>query len=59
MKFSLEKLIPTRKEFLMQIEAKKADAEFLGDTTALLRPDQKYNQEEAFQLVTKLLIERM
>ena len=59
MKFSLEKPIPTKKEFLVQIEAKKADSEFLGDTVALLRPDEKYNQEEAFDLVTKNLIELM
>lgn len=59
MKFSLEKPIPTKKEFLMQIEAKKADEEFLGDTVALLRPDEKYNQDEAFQIVIDTLIERM
>lgn len=59
MKSSLKKPIPTKKEFLMQIEAKKADAEFLGDTVALLRPDEKYNQEEAFALVTKKLIDLM
>ena len=59
MKFSLEKPIPTKTEFLLQMEAKKADAEFLGDTVALLRPDEKYNQEEAFKIVTQNLIELM
>lgn len=59
MKFSLKKPIPTKKEFLMQMEAKKADAEFLGDTVALLRPDEKYNHEEAFKIVIDTLIERM
>ncbi len=59
MKFSLTKPIPTKKEFLMQMEAKKADAEFLGDTVALLRPNEKYNHEEAFELVIKNLIELM
>ena len=59
MKFSLEKPIPTKKEFLMQMEAKKADADFLGDTAALLRPDEKYNHEEAFKIVIEKLIERM
>lgn len=59
MNFSLEKPIPTKKEFLMQMEAKKADKEFLGDTVALLRPNEKYNQDEAFDLVTKLLIKLM
>lgn len=59
MKFSLEKPIPTQKEFQLNIEKKKTDDEFLGDTIALLRPDEKYNHEEAFKIVTESLIERM
>ena len=59
MKFSLEKPIPGKKEFLMNIDEKKTDDEFLGDTTALLRPDEKYNHKEAFEIVTQNLIELM
>jgi predicted nucleotidyltransferase component of viral defense system len=59
MNFSLEKPIPSKKEFLMNIEAKKIDTDFLGDTAALLRPDEKYNHEEAFKIVIDTLIERM
>lgn len=59
MSFSLDKAIPTKKQFLMNLEAKRADVEFLGDTVALLRPDEKYNQEEAFELVLKTLVEIM
>ncbi len=59
MKFSLEKPIPTKKQFLIQMEEKRTDAEFLGDTVALLRPDEKYNHEEAFKIVIDTLIERM
>lgn len=59
MNFSLEKPIPSKKEFLMNIEAKKIDTDFLGDTTALLSPDEKYNHEEAFKIVIDTLIERM
>ncbi len=59
MKFSLEKPIPTRKEFLMNIEKKKTDEDFLGDTVALLRPEEKYNHDEGFKIVTETLIERM
>ncbi|MFT4154505.1 nucleotidyl transferase AbiEii/AbiGii toxin family protein [Parafilimonas sp.] len=58
-KFSLGKPVPTKKEFLLNIERKKTDNEFLGDTIALLRPDEKYNPDEAFQLVTEKLIEKM
>lgn len=59
MSFALEKSIPTRKQFLMNLEAKRKDEEFLGDTIALLRPEEKYNQEEAFELVLKYLVEQM
>lgn len=59
MNFALEKPIPSKKEFLMNIESKKIDTDFLGDTIALLRPDEKYNHEEAFKIVIDTLIERM
>lgn len=59
MNFSLEKPIPSKKEFLLKIEAKKIDPDFLGDTAGLLRPDEKYNHEEAFKIVIDTLIERM
>ena len=59
MKFSLEKPIPSKKEFLINVEAKKTDDEFSGDIAALLRPDEKYNHEEAFKIVIEELIERM
>ncbi len=59
MSFSLEKAIPTKKQFLLNLEAKRRDAEFLGDTMALLRPDENYNQEEAFELVLKTIVEKM
>lgn len=59
MKFSLDKPIPTKKEFLLNIERKKTDNEFLGDTTALLRTEEKYNHGEAFGLITELLIDKM
>lgn len=59
MSFSLEKAIPTKKQFIMNLEAKRNDAEFLGDTVALLRPEEKYNQNEAFELVLKNLVELM
>lgn len=59
MKFSLKKPVPTKKEFQLNIDKKKTDDDFLGDTVALLRLDEKYNHEEAFQLITETLIERM
>ena len=59
MSFSLDKAIPTKREFLINLEAKKADKEFSGDTVALLRPDEKYDKQEAFDLVFKLLVDLM
>lgn len=59
MSFSLEKAIPTKKQFILNLEAKRNDTEFLGDTVALLRPEEKYNQDEAFELVLKNLVEIM
>jgi predicted nucleotidyltransferase component of viral defense system len=59
MSFSLEKAIPTKKQFILNLEAKRKDAEFLGDTIALLRPEERYNQDEAFELVIRNLVELM
>ena len=59
MSSSLDKAIPTKKEFRRNLEAKRNDAEFLGDTIALLQPAEKYNQDEAFDLVLKNLVEHM
>ncbi len=59
MSFSLEKAIPTKKQFILNLEAKRNDSEFLGDTVALLRPKEMYDQDVAFELVLKHLVELM
>lgn len=41
------------------MEAKMLDTEFFGDLAALIRPDEKYNQEEAYELVKTEIIERL
>jgi predicted nucleotidyltransferase component of viral defense system len=51
--------IPSRDIYLKNIEDKMNDPEFLGDTIALLRPDETYNPIEGFILVRKELIEKM
>lgn len=58
MTFSVEHP-PTQKQYLLNMEAKMQDAEFLGDTTALLRPDVPYNPKEAYELVRTELIEKI
>jgi len=50
---------PTQKEYLLNMEQKIEDEEFLGDTEMLLRPDEKYNPLEAWKLVRKHLIENL
>jgi predicted nucleotidyltransferase component of viral defense system len=50
---------PTQKEFMMNMEAKMLDDEFLGDITGLLRPEISYNPAEAYALVRTQLIERI
>lgn len=58
MNYSVEKP-PTQREFLLNMEAKIHDSEFLGDTTALLRPDVPYNPKAAYELVKKTLIAKI
>lgn len=41
------------------MEEKMLDADFLGDLAALIRPYEKYNQEEAYELIKTEIIERL
>jgi len=50
---------PTQKEYILNIENKIKDEEFLGDTVMLLRPDEKYNPREAWDFVRKVLIDKL
>jgi len=58
MKFVVDRL-PTQNQYLRNLEEKLLDTEFLGDTTALIHPDEEYNPHEAFELVKARLIERL
>jgi predicted nucleotidyltransferase component of viral defense system len=51
--------IPSKTSYLKNLEDKMKDPEFLGDTTALLRPDETYHPNEGFDLIKKEIIERM
>jgi len=50
---------PTQKEYLLNMELKMQDKEFLDDTNMLLRPDDNYNPTEAWELVRNQLIEKL
>jgi predicted nucleotidyltransferase component of viral defense system len=51
--------IPSKISYLKNLKDKMKDPEFLGDTTALLHPDETYDPNEGFDLVKKEIIERM
>ena len=50
---------PTKKEYLLNMEQKVQDIEFLGDIEMLLRPNENYNPQKAWELVRKELIEKL
>ena len=50
---------PTPKQFLLNLEEKRSDPEFLNDTTGLFRPDIHFNVDEAFQLIEENLIAKI
>ena len=50
---------PAKKNSCSNIEEKENSTEFTGDMEALLRPEIKYNQSEAFNWVKTELIERI
>jgi len=58
MKFSVENP-PSPREYILNMEAKMQDDEFLGDTTALLRPEFPFDANEAYELVRTQLIEKI
>jgi len=50
---------PTQKQFLINMDEKIEDPDFGGDIYALLRPGVDYDQEAAYELVRKTLIEKI
>lgn len=50
---------PTRKMYLQNMEAKIQDDEFSGDITALISPTEKYDQQQAYELVRTEIIENL
>ena len=58
MKFSVDSP-PSQREFILNMEAKITDPEFLGDTIGLLRQGQSYEPLPAYELVKTELIEKI
>lgn len=51
--------MPTQELYIKNIEEKMNDPEFIGDTTAFLRPEEDWNAQEAYQLVKKEILEKI
>ncbi len=51
--------IPTYKEFIINMEDKMQDDEFLGDTQQLLRPDENFDPQKGYELVRTMLIDKL
>jgi len=49
----------TAREFILNMEEKMKDDLFLGDMTALIRPEIKFNMNEAYDLVKQELIDKI
>lgn len=45
---------PSQKEFIQNMEIKMQDDDFLGDTELLLRPDEKFDPQKAYELIEKI-----
>ena len=58
MKFAVENP-PSQREYILNMEAKINDPEFLGDTAGLLRQGQPYEPLHAYELVKTELIEKI
>ena len=50
---------PSQKQFLTNMEEKLLDREFMEDIHAILRPGAEYNNDKAWELVKKRLVERV
>jgi predicted nucleotidyltransferase component of viral defense system len=50
---------PSLKVFLKNMELKMQDAEFLGDTVALIRPEEHYDPEKAYALIKTKILEKL
>ncbi len=50
---------PTQKQYLQNMELKMKDREFLADTVSLLRVDEKYDSEKAYELIKTNLLEKI
>ena len=58
MEHSVDK-VPTQRQFLLNMEEKLTDKEFLNDIHIILKPGIEYNNDKAWEIVKKELIEKI
>jgi predicted nucleotidyltransferase component of viral defense system len=51
--------LPTQKQFLMNMDLKMKDPEFIGDISALLRPEIEYDYLKAYEYIKAELLEKL
>jgi predicted nucleotidyltransferase component of viral defense system len=59
MNFVVGSNAPTQKEFLLNMEEKMLDTEFMGDTQLLIRNGEAYDSQIAYELVKNRLLEKI
>ena len=47
------------KQFILNMEEKMNDMDFLGDIQNLIRPNEMFNPQEGYELIKEVLIERL
>lgn len=50
---------PTQKLYQQNLKIKMKDEDFLGDITTLIRLNEIYYPKEAFEILTKMVLEKM
>ncbi len=50
---------PTRKQFVNNLKEKLLDKVFIGDTASLLRPEENYDAQKAFNVVNEILLRKL
>ncbi len=58
MSFSVDQP-PSRREVLLNMEAKMKDKEFINDIHVVLRPGIDYNNDKAYELIKNALIQHI
>jgi predicted nucleotidyltransferase component of viral defense system len=50
---------PSQEEYIKNIEEKMNDPEFIGDTTALIRPEENWDAGEAYRLINMKILAKL